>query len=78
MATETIRMEAMVDFRPREIPPMMIAAEPVSGSRGQLLGGLVVVRGVVLGEVADGAAADEAAEDGDVNAPAVLLGSENE
>ena len=48
------------------------------GSRGQLLGGLVVVRGVVLGEVADGAAADEAAEDGDVNAPAVLLGSENE
>ena len=48
------------------------------GSGGQLLRGLIVVRGVVLGEVADGAAADEAAEDGDVNAPAVLLGSENE
>ena len=29
-ATATIRMEVMVDFRPREIPPMMMVAEPVS------------------------------------------------
>mgnify|MGYP007025180156 CR=1 FL=1 len=40
------------------------------GGGGQFLGGLVRVRSVVLGEVADGAAADEAAEDGDVHAPA--------
>ena len=48
------------------------------GSGGQLLRGLIVVRGVVLGEVADGAAADQAAEDRNVDAPAVLLGSENQ
>ena len=58
----------MVDFRPREMPPMMMVAEPVSEAVGQLLGGLVGVRGVILGEVADGAAADQTAEDGDVDA----------
>ena len=26
----TMRMEAMVDFNPREMPPMMMVAEPVS------------------------------------------------
>ena len=26
----TMRMEAMVDFMPREMPPMMMVAEPVS------------------------------------------------
>ena len=29
-ATATIRMEVRVDFRPREMPPMMMVAEPVS------------------------------------------------
>ena len=29
-ATATIRIETMVDFRPREMPPMMMVAEPVS------------------------------------------------
>ncbi len=35
---------------------------------GQLLSGLIGVRGVILREVADGAAADETAEDGHINA----------
>jgi hypothetical protein len=29
-AAATIRMEVSVDLRPREMPPMMIVAEPVS------------------------------------------------
>ena len=58
----------MVDFRPREMPPMMMVAEPVSEACSQLLGGLVGVGGVVLGEVADGAAANQAAQDGNVHA----------
>ena len=47
---------------------MMMVAEPVSEACSQLLGGLVGVGGVVLGEVADGAAANQAAEDGNVDA----------
>ena len=46
------------------------------GSRGELPGGLIGVGGVILGEVADGAAADQTAEDGDVNAPARLAEKE--
>ena len=33
-------MEAMVDFRPREIPPMMIVAEPVSEAAASFCVGL--------------------------------------
>ena len=46
------------------------------GSRGELLGGLVGVGGVILGKVADGAAADQTAEDGDIDAPARLAEKE--
>ena len=63
-------MEARVDFMPRDRPPMMIGGGAgLGGVASQLLRGLVGVGGVVLGEVADGAAADEAAQDGDVNTP---------
>ena len=50
-----------MDFRPREMPPMMTVAAAGLRGVGQLLGGLIGVGGVVLGEVADGAAADQAA-----------------
>ena len=39
------------------------------GGVGQILGGLVGVRGVVLGEVADGASAHQTGQNGDVGAP---------
>ena len=38
------------------------------GGGRQLLSGLIGIRGVILGEVADGAAADQTAEDGHINA----------
>src|SRR5699024_10821199 len=46
------------------------SAGPGLGGLSQLTGGLVGVRGVVLGEIADGAAACQTTEDGHVHAPA--------
>ena len=40
MATATMRMEAMVDIMPREMPPMMMVAEPVSEAAASFLVGL--------------------------------------
>ena len=48
------------------------------GSGGQLFGGLIVIRGKILGEVADESTADQTAEDGNEDAPAVVLRAENE
>ena len=48
------------------------------GSSCELLGGLIGIGSVVLGEIAYEAAADESAEDGNVYAPAVVLSAENE
>ena len=45
---------------------------------GQLLGGLVVVGGEVLGEVTDEGTADQATQDGDEHAPGVVLGADDE
>ena len=47
------------------------------GGSSQVLGGLVVVRGEVLGEVADQAAAHQTAEDGDVDADPALADDEH-
>ena len=41
-ATATIRMEARVDLSPKEIPPMMMVAEPVSEAAASSWVGLYV------------------------------------
>ena len=58
-----------MDIMPRESPPMITVAGTGLRGGGQLLGGLIGVRGVVLREVANGTAPASPQRDGGVDAP---------